>query len=43
LPWKSKNKNDSNSGSTGSQKLFWGIDEENGDSESLLDELQGKF
>jgi hypothetical protein len=34
---------DYNSGSKESQKMFWGLDEENGDSESLIDELQGEL
>jgi hypothetical protein len=39
----SNNHQDYNSGSKESQKMFWGLDEENGDSESLIDELQGEL
>jgi hypothetical protein len=39
----SNNHQDYNSGLKESQKMFWGLDEENGDSESLIDELQGEL
>ena len=41
IPWNGSS--DWNSSSKESQNKFWGLDEEFGDSESLLDELHGNY